>query len=214
VIFDDVTVDTYVKLKQETMFKTIVTDTSFVQVPVSRTILEKKTHEQKAEEAANFILELRLSRFELLSGYGEVFPNGVAMEATLRKIDQLEEEYLSLFTGNQYSESFIREFYLTPESDERNKSYQLSIFSGRLGFVPASLDEGSPITVEIEPAGKTRSLRNLMPQSPETNVYNQIYYRLPDVADVRVMWNGEKIHHKRISIYQLGALVSVPISVP
>jgi hypothetical protein len=213
VVFNDVTVKPYVEQKQETMFKTIVTDTSFVQVPVSRTVLEKKTHAQKAEEAANFILELRLSRFELLSGYGDVFPNGEAMAATLKKLDQLESEYLSLFTGKQYSETYTREFYITPEQDEKDKQYSLAIFSGRLGFVPTSIDEGSPLTVEIEPAGKTRSLRNLMPQAPEAEVYNQIYYRLPDVADIRVKWNGEHLHHKRITIYQLGALVSVPISV-
>ena len=214
VVFNDVTVKSYVEQKQETMFKTIVTDTSFVQVPVSRTVLEKKTHEQKAEEAASFILELRLSRFELLSGYVEVFPSGEAMAATLKKIDQLESEYLSLFTGKQYTERYTREFYITPEPDAKDKQYRLAIFSDRLGFIPASLDEGAPLIVEIEPAGKTRSLRNLMPQSPEAEVYDQIYYRLPDVADVRVMWNGEYLHHKRITIYQLGALVSIPISIP
>jgi len=212
VLYNDVTVDSYVDQRQETMFKTIVTDTSFVQVPVSRTVLEKKTHEQKAEEAANFILELRLSRFELLSGYGEVFPDGEAMAATLKKIDQLEREYLSLFTGKQYTEIFTREFYLTPEADDSQKTYILAFFSQRLGFISATNDEGSPLTVEVVPAGKTKSLRNLMAQSPEAEVYNQIYYRLPDVADVKVSWSGKDIHHKRVNIYQLGALVSIPFS--
>jgi hypothetical protein len=50
-----------------------------------------------------------------------------------------------------------------------------------------------------------------MPQSPDENEINQLYYRLPDVADVYVSWEGKKIHHKRMNIFQLGALVSETI---
>jgi len=213
IVFNDVTVDPYQEQKQETMYKTIVTDTSFVQVPVNRTILEKKTLEQKAEEAANFILELRLSRFELLSGYGEVFPDGEAMQATINKMDQLEKEYISLFAGKSYGETFTREQYIIPESQQDKKSYTIGYFSDQLGFVPASLEEGSPVRVEILPSGKTRSLRNLIPQNPEEDAYNQIYYRLPDVADVRILRGDNELVQKRLNIFQLGALVSVPMDV-
>lgn len=213
IAFEDVTVNPYLEQKQETMYKTIVTDTSFVQVPVNRTILEKKTLEQKAEEAANFILELRLSRFELLSGYGEVFPDGEAMEATINKMDQLEKEYISLFTGKEHFETYTRELYIIPAFQQDNKRYPVGYFSDQLGFVPASLNEGYPVSVEIIPSGKTRSLRNLIPQNPEENVYNEIYYRLPDVADVRVLWGDQELIEKRMNIYQLGALVSVPLDI-
>jgi len=53
--------------RTETMYKTLVTDTSFVRVPVERTIIEQKSPAMKAEEAAEFLLDLRTARFELRS---------------------------------------------------------------------------------------------------------------------------------------------------
>ena len=61
------------------MYKTLVTDTSFVEVPVNRTITEQKSPAMKAEEAADFLLELRTRRFELLTGEYESYPQGEAM---------------------------------------------------------------------------------------------------------------------------------------
>ena len=64
--------------RSETMYKTLVTDTSFVRVPVQRTVVEQKSFAMKAEEAADFLLELRARRFEMLTGEYEVYPDGVA----------------------------------------------------------------------------------------------------------------------------------------
>ncbi|MBN1132931.1 MAG: DUF4831 family protein [Bacteroidales bacterium] len=210
-LYPDVTTESYTDQRVETMYKTIITDTSFVRVPVSRTVLERKTAEKKAEEAANFILELRLNRFELVSGYIEVFPAGEAMEATLKKMDELEEDYLSLFTGKQFTRSFSRDFYIVPGSDDKPAEVRLTRFSPLRGFYSSGGTEGIPVMVETIPAGKTKGLRNLMPRNPEEEKYNLIYYRIPDVADVCVKWNGETVHCQRMNIFQLGALTSVPV---
>lgn len=196
--------------RTETMYKTIVTDTSYVRVPVDRTIVEQKTPALKAEEAAEFILLLRSSRFEMLTGQYEVYPEGEAMEAAINRLDRLEESYLSLFTGKNLRTVHRRAYFVVPEQGSSPTEYTLGMFSGQLGFVPEVLMEGAPLKVEINPEGKTGSIESLYPQVPDIDTYNMLYYRLPDVVDLKVMLGDQPLHEERISIFQSGGMVTHP----
>ena len=88
--YDDLGVSNNFEERTETMYKTIVTDTAFVEVPVQRTVVEQKSSSTKAKEAANFLLDLRTRRFEMLTGEFEVFPDGEAMGASIQKLDLME----------------------------------------------------------------------------------------------------------------------------
>jgi len=197
--------------RTETMYKTLVTDTSFVRVPVDRTIVEQKTRAQKAEEAASFILLLRTSRVEILTGQYEVYPEGEAMAAAIDRLDRLEESYLSLFTGKNLRTVHTREYFVVPDRGSSPASYRLGMFSGQLGFVPEALMEGRPLEVRITPEGKTTAIENLYPQIPEENSYNLLYYRLPDVVDLEVMLGDQLLQEERISIFQAGAVLTHPL---
>ncbi len=198
--------------RKETMFKTIVTDTGFVQVPVQRSVVEQKSVSRKAQEAADFLLELRLRRFDMLTGEYEVFPDGEAMAAAIQKLDQLEASYLSLFTGKSITASARRSWFIVPRSGSALSRYPLGLFSGQLGFVPEELNEGDPLEVRIEPLGKTESLK-IPGSSPAGNSsVNRLFYRMPDVASLKVILGGEVLSEERISIFQSGSLVGTSIN--
>jgi hypothetical protein len=197
--------------RTETMYKTLVTDTSYVRVPVDRTIVEQKTTARKAEEAAEFILLLRTSRFDLITGQYEVYPEGEAMAAAIDRLDRLEKSYLSLFTGKNLRTVHRREFFIVPGHGSSPSTHRLGMFSGQLGFVPEGLMEGLPLEVHLTPEGKTTNIENLYPQVPREGSNNLLYYRLPDVVDLKVMLGEEILKEKRISVFQAGAVLTHPV---
>jgi hypothetical protein len=170
----DLGIESNFEERTETMYKTIVTDTSFVQVPVDRTITEQKSAVKKAEEAADFLLELRSRRFDMLTGEYENFPSGEAMASDLARLDALEASYLSLFTGK-------------------------------------TISEGLPLEVEMMPLGKTRRLGDYFSGETDSTMNNLLYYRLPDVVELKVVNGSEELFRARISVYQSGALISAPV---
>ncbi|MGW8316063.1 MAG: DUF4831 family protein [Bacteroidales bacterium] len=197
--------------RTETMYKTLVTDTSFVQVPVERSVVEQKSPARKAEEAANFLLELRTRRLEMLTGEYEVFPDGEAMEAAIRKLDQMEASYLSLFTGKTFTRNMTRSWFIVPGEGASSSTVRLGMFSEQLGFVPEDLMEGSPLEVQIEPSGTTALPAVQYATLPGGNNENVLLYRLPEITLLKVSWGERILSEERLSIYQKGALISNPL---
>ena len=207
--YDDLGVNDNFEERTETMYKTIVTDTAFVEVPVQRTFVEQKSPATKAKEAADFLLELRTRRFELLTGEYDVFPDGAAMGAAIQKLDQMEASYLSLFTGKTITRVLKRTWFIVPEAGSASTTYPLDNFSDIMGFVPSELMEGRPLEVVITPMGKTLRIAGYF--SPATIPNNTLLYRIPDQVELKVMLGDEALSTHRISIYQSGQLVTAPV---
>ena len=195
--------------RTETMYKTIVTDTAFVEVPVQRTVVEQKSSSTKAREAADFLLELRTRRFEMLTGEYEVYPDGEAMGASIQKLDQMEASYLSLFTGKTITRILKRTWFIVPETGVDQRTYPLETFSNTLGPVPAGLNEGQVLEVQLRPMGKTIRMGGYFSAAavPE----NALLYRIPDLVELKVMLGEQALSTHRISIYQSGHLLTAPI---
>ena len=208
--YHDLGIESNFEERTETMYKTIVTDTSFVEVPVNRTITEQKSLSKKAEEAADFLLELRTRRFELLTGDYDAFPQGEAMKATLDKLDQMEASYLSLFTGKTLSRRETRSWFIVPETGQESTTYPLGIFSELLGFVPEEIMEGAPLRIMLKPMGKTLNLDTYFSGKTVGEESNMLYYRIPDLVEMRLMLSNTELAKQRITVYQSGALVSGP----
>lgn len=209
VMFKDVTMEPNVEKKEQTIYKTLITDTSFVRVPVTTEQMERKTIERKAEEAARLILEIRSDRYYLSAGLVDPLPADFDMKTAMAGLDRLEEEYLSLFIGKSYTAQYSKEYFLVPSGSLEPERYSLDQFSEDQGI---GAGEFLPIELVITPAGDARSLRNLLPQEPEAELYNHFYYRIPEICDISVSYDQKELARNRISIYQSGALVREKIS--
>lgn len=209
VLFKDVTMEPNEEKKEQTIYKTLITDTSFVRVPVTTEQMERKTIERKAEEAARLILEIRSDRYYLASGLVDPLPADFDMETAMAGLDRLEEEYLSLFIGKSFTELFSKEYFLVPAGSLEQERYTLDRFSEGQGI---GTEESLPIELVIMPGGDARSLRNLLPQEPEAEMYNLFYYRIPEICDVFISYDQKELARKRVSIYQSGALVREKVS--
>lgn len=203
--YRDVTMQPNVEMQEHTIYKTLITDTSFVRVPVTTQQMERKTLEKKAEEAAKLILEIRSDRYYLSAGLVDPLPAGFDIKTAMEGLDRLEEEYLSLFIGKSFSEDFLKEYYLVPKGTVAQERFVLDRFSASEGFVS---EDGEAIELTIKSIGNSSSYKNLLPQAPEPESFNRLYYRIPELCDVSVTLADRPLSYNRISIFQSGALVS------
>ena len=194
----------------DTLYKTIIRDSTLIRTPVIRKLKEVKTIEQKAEVAANFISEIRDLRYELLSGDANVFNAGVALETAVKELDKMEKDYLSLFIGKRFTQKYSQSFIITPSGTAENLT--IMKLSVNKGIMPADSPEGEAVTIEISPSGNTEVLKKSMSQTPLKDIFNTLYYRVPEVAKIRLLQKNKLLYESRFSIYQAGSLMDLPLT--
>jgi hypothetical protein len=206
--FTDLSVKRNIIHENDTVYKKIIRNNSIVKVPMVKKQWTKKTLEEKAEEAANFIVKLRKRRFKLLTGQSESMPGGDGMEAALEELNDLEAEYLALFTGKTIDEVFTRTFQVVPEANRQLTRTVLFRFSETDGFFESNNEtNGKPVVIEITDRGTTKSLEHLAYPYSGVSAPNVLFYRIPDRADVRLIYGSSILAEADMNIYQHGAVV-------
>lgn len=185
----------------------VTCDTAFLQVPVDKQSTMNKSLETLASEAAEMIFSLRRHRIDLVTGEAGENVFGGGLKAALDEIDRLEQEYLSLFLGKQYRQRVVEEFSVIPQAGEN--TVVVCRFSENGGLLPASDLSGRPITLELNPEGKTA---NSPWVGQKSNAKGSIYYRIADMVNCRLTDGNREIAVERMPIYQYGVIVQMPVS--
>lgn len=169
------------------------------------------SNERKAAEAAERILEARLTRFHMAAGLMDVFhPDGEAYGESLKELDRIEKNYLRLFVGYTTYHTEKLSFDLVPASASERGEVVFR-FSEDDGVLPVSDLSGKPVTVRIEPE------RNLLakyaglagsdnPGAGESG----IYYRMPAVVNISLIYELNTIATARTVMAQFGQVAPVP----
>lgn len=213
IVFTDLSVTKYVGEEKFTYFKRVQRDSLFAKVPVTQTKSVYKSFEDKAEEAANFIFMIREKRFELLTGMADFYPEGKSLEVAINELNRLENDYLALFIGKRFTSNYSAGFEFVPTETELNQPYILFRFSEDRGVLPPNDLRGRPIIVELDKKEQTKNLSYLMSDqiNREGTVYkNKLYYRIPDVAQVKVFDGNTILATRKVNIEQYGIVVPFP----
>lgn len=166
---------------------------------------------QKAAEAAQRVLDCRMNQYDLaaLRIDGE-YPDGKAYEVSLKELKRTEKNYIQLFTGRRTYKKENYSFDFVPSS--KNKSAQV-IFrvSDEKGIVAASDLSGKPVMIELERmAGLTEKyVKNAASDNPGAG-QKGVFYRMPGVATVKIIYNMNVIATARTTIAQFGAVAPLP----
>lgn len=190
----------------DTLYKTVIMDSTFVKIPILRKQREAKTPEQKAEEAANLIIKVRKRRLKLVDGEYNVFPEGIALETALKELDRTEKEYVSLFTGREIRERYIRSFILVPAGGEQK--IEFAAFSESEGLMKPSEGKGRMLSVEVQPAEGYNYNQSLI---IDNSLKNTFLYRMPGICSIRVMDGETPIFEGRISLFQSGRMLGLTL---
>jgi hypothetical protein len=200
----------YVSTMTDTAYRVIKADTAFIRVPY---LVQKKkgmTVEEEAREAADRLLELREGRHMILTGETNIFPQD---GAAINEINRLEREYTALFAGKTWTETKLFRIWLTPELSMAGKRTDIVSFSESKGVLPAGEVGGRPVQVEMTASGKTGELKLVVkPVTSQKDLAarDRLYYRVPDVAEIRISMGDETLCTARKLVYQFGNTVTLP----
>jgi hypothetical protein len=208
--FMDMGADEYFVNQSDTAFRLAKLDTTFIKIPY---LVEKKkqlTIDQLAEKAAKALLEIRDGKQMILSGQSNVFPQD---KAAIEEMNKLENQYLSLFTGNTWSESKKISYSYVPQKDMAGKPITLFRFSVQNGPSEAAGKAGIAVIVLFSPVHKAKDI-SIIKKSDSSNEngqkFDKLYYRIPDVVNMNIKMGEESLYNSRKLIYQFGTVMQMP----
>lgn len=201
--------DEYFQDQRDTLYKLVSVDTAFVRIPYLVEKKQKLTTDQLAEKAAIRLMELRDGKHMILTGETNVFPQN---ETAINEMNRLEKEYTELFVGKTLKEKRRYNYQIIPQKDMSGKQITLCAFSERTGPASAIDKSGSPVIIEFVPELKTRSINEVSGKvrSSSSQKYDKLFYRVPDVVNVKISSGNEILNTSRRLIYQFGDVVRLP----
>lgn len=170
-----------------------------------------KTNAQLAKEVADKILEIRKSKFYLISGDVSMASNPETFNIMYQKMDDLEKEYTSLLLGKRVKRNIVKTVYVIPNKELPTQT--VAKFSETEGLTIGTSGTGSMITVQTLSLNTTANINAPSQSAVESMSYeNKVFYRIPEMANVKVSCGGEALLEERVMINQLGALLTAPLT--
>jgi len=218
--YSDVAIKKNYKEIYDTSYNEVAEDTSFIKVPIVKTQTIQKTVAEQAEELAEQIFRLRDDRSALLVGEGDGnnLPEGKALETMLKNLDNLEEQYLSMFIGKTFTTKQNYHFEYIPSDNQIFRQEILFKFSDSEGYFPATSLKGKPVFLEIESEIYTSVFNNfnnnqtLIKRVEKIKNQNSgVVYRIPEKTKIKLKYLDKEINSEDILISQYGVNMRLPV---
>ncbi len=209
-IFSDLGANEYVSTESDTAYKLVKADTTFIRIPYLVEKKKKPTLEEEASAAATKLLELREGKHLILTGEANVFPQSAA---AIDEINRLDREYTGLFAGKTWSERRHFRFWFTPQLSMTGKKTAVFNFSSSEGVKQADSNRGEPVYIEMVATNKTKDINLVvrpLTSQKELALSDRIYYRVPDVAEIRISQGNTVLCTARKLVYQFGNTLALP----
>jgi hypothetical protein len=86
------------------------------------------------------------------------------------------------------------------------------MFSESAGPGETGSSSGIPVLAEVVPEQKTKDITIIETAERESSAPapDKLFYRIPDVAAVRIIMNGKTLYSSRKLVYQLGEVMQLP----
>jgi hypothetical protein len=167
--------------------------------------------EDKAVEAAKRILECRNTRFHMAAGLMDEFhPDGKAYEVSIKELEEIEKGYLSLFTGNTTyaKQKFGFNFIPSVSSEKGDVVFR---FSEEGGVLPSTNLSGKPVMLKVDyDKAMVSKYSGLAASDNPVAGESGIYYRMPAVVNVNLIYEVNTIAATRVVLPQFGKTAPIP----
>ncbi len=205
--YTDLSVKRNFYLSNDTTYKNVFRDSVYINIPVIKQKPVRKTIEEKAEEAANYIIKIRKRKFKLMSGQYDYMPEGEALEVAVKEMEKLENEYLSLFTGKKHIDNYQKTYQYIPDNTTEISKEVLFRFSGTEGFIDARQAKGKSVIIEIKDLNRTIYFDEVNTAGTESLTGNYVLVRLPDLADIRILIGDIILNESKVPVFQYGTVL-------
>lgn len=196
----------------DTTYKVVEIDSVFQKIPVYNTVIISKDDEQKAEEAANFIIKLRKRRFKLEAGLSEINPSKKVLDQMINTLNKLEQDYLDLFTGKHFVVKEVYSVLFIPELSIQNKDVVLCWFSDEDGISDTETATSRPININCKALPQTEDINEFYSRQLEWKPKAKgIFYRIPGKGKIVISDSNYILVNEIVDIPQFGIINSMPI---
>ena len=173
--------------------------------PYTEEMMLANSTAKMAEEAARYIYRLRENRTALLSAELEVLPpDGQAYAMSLDKIQDLEDQFLSLFKGSETCSEIKTVVELVPDAiQSKALLFRFSSFNGLVAKEDLS---GSPIFIQmtaLQEAFEKKS--NALPDTAG------LFYKRPMPLEIKVMDGLSELLSTKVMMAQFGVIQTLPV---
>ena len=174
----------------------------------------EKTPDQKAKDAADFIIKVKENRFNLISGFQEVNYDKETFKYMNEELGKMENEYRKLFTGIIFTKKITYSFAYLPEQSIPVDTIPLFKFSKLKGVLDTANGFGETVFLNIKKAGITDTLKVFVDNKNKLNAKQHgLFYRIPDYADINVSYENSESLNARFLIPQFGVICSMPAEI-
>lgn len=188
----------------DTIIEHIDTDSVIIEHRVYRTKMVEKPIEQRAKEAADFILELKEQRLKLLTGFHEVPYDPATIKYMNSSLENMEREYIELFTGISYENVYTHNFSYVPEKRDDCIPIPLTRFSMKEGILPLNSNKGEIVYLQVCSKGVRETVRSFF--DTYDNYYNEANNNNDTLSDTLILYSEDSV---RIS-YNTGFVYRIP----
>jgi hypothetical protein len=203
--------DANLKERVDTIIEKVNIDTITIEKRILRRRMVEKTLEEKAKEAADFIMKVKEQRFDILTGAQEVAYSQATIRLMNEELEKMEKEYMMLFTGITERETFQYRYTYIPEPQIYNASIPLFKFSKVAGVVDENFRGGKMVYIHVNRARSTMGLSTFAKANVDEDAKaSGFYYRTPEYAKFSVVEGTEQIAEASFLISQFGVVVSLP----
>lgn len=196
-------------MQVDTVIEKVNLDTITIEKKILRKTLVEKSAEQKAKEAADFIMELKEAKVQLLRGYAEINYSRATIDYMISNLDSMETDYISMFTGITNSKLIKYSFTFIPKDGDL--SIPLCRFSEEEGVLDTNRNRGEYIMLNFEPTGNTGIVSTRIQQKNNLpKDFKGFYYRIPEMVKVSVSREKNVITKENFLIPQFGSVTYLP----
>ncbi|GEM_PF-4283048 len=196
--FIDKTYKPLVSEKTDTSWKSVLVDSVFVRVPKINKAISPRTEKEQAYLASKFIFKIRKRRLRVLTGMDKDLPKGEAINQIMKNLNEMENEYISLFLGKTITDTAKYTFTITPDSNLTN--LELFKFDTKNG-----ISEKAKYSVNINfydndtstYCKKINTIKHKKSKFP---------YKTPKYIKTDINLGSTQIYSKYLPIYQVGLI--------
>jgi hypothetical protein len=201
-------------VKTDTVYKPVkIFNSIFPERTFIKSVLEKPT-EQKVKEIADLIAKIKDNRFSLLIGDLEV-NDKKSIEFMYTELQNLENEYMKLFTGITLNHTLTYSYTYLPEKDTNTNISKaiLCKFSTEKGMLDKSEPGGQNVYIQLSDKKLYNPVYQFNNKKKKIQKGKQgFYHRMPAYADINIIYNNSILQSSKQLIAQLGIIIALPIN--
>jgi hypothetical protein len=199
-------------MKVDTIIETVKLDTQFIEKKVVKSSMIEKSIEQKAKETADYIIKLRENKYNLISGTGEVNYQKESLEYMFTQLENMENEYMKLFTGITLEKTLMYRFKITPEANDSITHYNICHFSPVTGITRQNPGEAPGIFMNLKSRHILAGVEMVKVKEETLKKKSEgVIYRVPEYTDLSIIDGSQEIYRQTFPLWQIGSQMIKPV---